>query len=294
MTMHGLASRLLQAYATVTPTGRGAYRLLRAARRLYPREARKGRFALPRGARMELDLDAYPDCTMAFGLYEVETARAVRALLRPGDVFVDAGANVGYFSLLAAQCVGDRGRVHAFEPFPPNRERLRGNVEANGYGRIVHIHGQALSDAGGEIELHQYTAGAANHGQVTAFPQPGQGAKSVRVETTALDSALPGLLPRVVKLDVEGSEMLALRGMAETIRRSACAVIVEMNPDTFRSAGTSAMEIADFLRGLVPGYECQALRWPVRRMQPTAAALAALGEVNLLFALPQPPRGATT
>lgn len=280
------AERCLRAYASITPTARGGYRLVRATRRLYRGEAIARRFSLPHGPSMQLDLTAYPDCTMAFGLYEVETVRAIRAMLRPGDTFIDGGANVGYFSLLAAQCVGPTGAVHAFEPFPANCARLRENIALNGFASIVRIHGEALSDARGEIDLYRYTSAQANHGQVTAFPQPGQAAQPVHVGVTTVDEALPGVSPRLVKLDVEGSELRALRGMEHAIRRSRCAVIVESNPDTFRSARTTAMEIVELLRGFVPAYECWALRWPVRRIRPTQQLLARLGEVNLLFKLP--------
>jgi FkbM family methyltransferase len=280
--------RCLLAYAGLTPTARGGFRLVRAVRGLCGGGGMRS-FELPSGPRMRLDLDAYPDCTMAFGLYEVETVRAVRGLLRPGDLFVDAGANVGYFSLLAAQCVGPAGRVHAFEPYPPNRSRLNENVQANGFADVIRVHAQALSDCSGESVMHLYTSEQANHGQATAFPQPGQDARQVRVATTTLDEALPDVSPRLIKLDIEGSELRALRGMEQAIRRSGCSVIVECNPDTFRNAGTSAMQIASLLRDFLPGHECRALRWPVRRIDPLPATLEKLGEFNLLFT-PSPRR----
>ncbi|HUF79655.1 MAG TPA: hypothetical protein VMN03_00855, partial [Burkholderiales bacterium] len=118
-----VAEMLVRGYARVAPSERGGYRLARAVRRLRPREAWRDAFDTPAG-RLELDLGAYPDCCMALGLYELDTARVLRRLLRPGDHFIDGGANIGYFSLMAARLVGSIGRVDAFEPQPENRARL--------------------------------------------------------------------------------------------------------------------------------------------------------------------------
>src|SRR5690242_20490556 len=114
-------SGLLKTYAHVAPTERGAYQLVRAARTLIPRQ----RWTLPRttpdNLSMTLDLGVYPDCCMAFGLYELHTYRLLKSLQTPGMHFVDCGANLGYFTLLAARWVGETGKVDAFEPDPINR-----------------------------------------------------------------------------------------------------------------------------------------------------------------------------
>jgi FkbM family methyltransferase len=281
-----VAESCLRSYSRLTPTGRGGYRLVRALRRFYPGPLRSGSFRIPGGTRMRLDLGAYPDCTMAFGLYELETVRIMRKLLRPGDTFVDAGANIGYFATLAAGCVGPTGRVHAFEPCPANRERLSDNVGMNRVTEIVRIHPQALSDYNGPLPLHMYANPQANHGQATAFPRAGHQTRTVTATAARLDELLPDLAPRLIKLDVEGSELAALKGMAATLKRARPALIIEFNPVTFKEAGTSAMELVRMLAATVPEYRCWALRWPVRPLDPSAAQLERLGEVNLLFELP--------
>jgi len=156
---------LLRMYSRVAPTGRGGYRLARLARRFHRSDDQVALFGTPEGLRFHLDLRTYPDCCMAFGLYELDTARIIRKLLRPGDTFVDGGANIGYFSLIAAKAVGPAGRVHAFEPQPDNRRRLEEHVAMNSLSKVVTIHPVALSDARGRMELHTYENPAANHGQ---------------------------------------------------------------------------------------------------------------------------------
>ena len=102
--MH-LAEATLRAYRHVAPTGRGMFRLARGVRRLRPRDRWRDTFHVD-GNALDLDLGVYPDCCMAFGVYELDTARWITRLLEPGGHFVDGGANLGYFTLLAASSRG--------------------------------------------------------------------------------------------------------------------------------------------------------------------------------------------
>ena len=164
-----LALATLRAYARITPTQRGGYRLARLARRMVPREQWLQRFPIPGGARFRLDLWTYPDCCMAVGLYELDTLRLLRAFLKPGDHFVDCGANIGYFTFAAVKAVGPAGRVDAFEPDPVNRARLEENLAANGSPANVHVHPVALSDHSGEATLYHPEQASRNHGEASLF-----------------------------------------------------------------------------------------------------------------------------
>jgi len=72
------------------------------------------------------------------GEFDSRATRLFRAILRPGDTVIDGGANIGYFSLLSARCVGATGHVHAFEPMPETYSSLSKNVELNGEQRVNH------------------------------------------------------------------------------------------------------------------------------------------------------------
>jgi len=279
MRIHRAIDALLRGYSRIAPTGRGGYRLARLARRFHPRDQRLSLFRTPDDLRLQLDLDVYPDCAMAFGLYELETARLVRRLLRAGDTFIDGGANIGYFTLLAAKAVGRRGRVHAFEPQPENRRRLVEHVAANGFGEVVTIHPVALSDRAGEVQLHTYASPAANHGQSTIFALPGKETRAVTIETVRLDDYLPDVAPRLIKLDIEGAEPLAIAGMTETLRRHRPAFIVELNAVTLAQAGFSRREPIARLLDAVPDYRVDVIAWRLKPLRDVEH----LGEVNLLF-----------
>src|SRR3954466_16277507 len=121
----------LKAYSRIAPSERGGYRLARIARNFVSEKNREGFFQTPEGLRLNLDLRTYPDINMAVGLYELDTARLTHRLLKPGSWFVDVGANVGYFTLLAAKWTSPTGKVDAVEPDPINRQRLEAHLREN-------------------------------------------------------------------------------------------------------------------------------------------------------------------
>src|SRR5688572_4106742 len=131
VTNPSICERALMLYSRIAPTERGGYRLARAARKTRDPARWRDVFRTPDGFDIELDISDYPDACMAYGLYELDTARLIRRLLRGGDHVVDCGANIGYFTMLAATRVGPGGKVDAFEPQADNFERLRENLRRN-------------------------------------------------------------------------------------------------------------------------------------------------------------------
>src|SRR2546428_219103 len=107
-------SSAVRAYSRLALNERGGYRLARLARTFVPRCQWRATCQIPDGLHLDLDLGTYPVVCMAFGLYELDTVRVLRRLLRDGSWFVDCGANIGYFTLLAVRWMGPSGRVDAF------------------------------------------------------------------------------------------------------------------------------------------------------------------------------------
>ena len=268
-----LVESLLRGYARVAVTERGGYRLARLARRVQRPERWRRRFSVPSHGeplKFDLDLGVYPDCCMAYGLYEVSVRRAILDTLRPGDHFVDAGANIGYFTLLAARAVGavrgvgEGGRVDAFEPEPHNRRRLVEHLRINGLSDRVRVHEAALAEGAGEAVIHFLgdAGGGANHGCSTLYPGDaargggsgggeagggegggGEAVPATRVATVRLDEALAGTVPTLIKMDIEGAEAAAVAGMAGLLAVDAPPVIIgEVNPTQARHAGVAAGE----------------------------------------------------
>jgi len=160
-----------------------------------------------------IKLRCYPQSASAsaviyFGDYfEFHEMRFVRALLQPGDGFIDGGANIGVYSLLSAGVVGPRGRVDAFEPDPLAAKRLRENVVLNQLSNVV-VHEAAIGDRPGKA---RFTQGWDVSNRMVSQNQPVQ--EAIEFNAVRLDDALqPGARYMIGKLDLEGAELAALRG----------------------------------------------------------------------------------
>jgi FkbM family methyltransferase len=151
---------------------------------------------------------------------------------------VDAGAHIGYVTLQLARAVGPQGRVLAFEPEAGARSALVRNVERNEVAGRVSVSPYALGERAGHAVLH------VGGGGETSSLAPVEGSRGTAdVEVAALDDLLPGKVD-VVKLDLEGGETAALRGMTRVLERSSSAVlVVECNPGRLEAMGSSHEEL---------------------------------------------------
>jgi len=159
------------------------------------------------------------------------------SLLEEGMCVADIGANIGYYTLLAARAVGRGGRVYAFEPTPRTYELLCQNVQANGFSNVVTVQ-KAVASRNGTAALHLNR----NNGDNTLSSAP-DGEGSVEVEVVTLDQyfAHSTVGIDVLKMDIEGSEPLALEGMADVLNRTPETVIfTELNPFRISELGRTA------------------------------------------------------
>jgi FkbM family methyltransferase len=191
-----------------------------------------------------LRLRCYPDSGVARGLVwfsgwpEYHEMRLVAHLLRPGDRFVDIGANVGYFTLLAASLVGPTGSVDAFEPGQPALDRLRENVAMNALPQ-VRVRPLALSDAAGEALL---TTGRDTENRLATADD----AVTAPVRAERLDAVLDEGPYAMAKADVEGAELRVLRGAERLLARATPPVwLLELRE--VANFGSSGEEIAAWL-----------------------------------------------
>lgn len=151
----------------------------------------------------------------------------VTARLRPGDTFVDAGANIGLYSILAARLVGPTGQVIAIEMMPPTATRLRAHVAGNA-ARTIRVIERALSDRDDDRVVA--TSAADKFGQASIVADH-TAARTVKheVATVRLDTALADVgRVALIKMDLEGAEFLALSGATAVLRRTD-AILFESN-----------------------------------------------------------------
>lgn len=180
------------------------------------------------------------------GVYEIEKTNAIIHLLKPGSTFVDVGANVGDYSLLAARLVGDAGKVLCFEPERRNLDLLERGVDLNGY-KNVEVYQVALSDNNGQATLHLGEIGG-YHSLLGGLSSRQAG--TVTVATRTLDAFLEESgRDRVdmMKIDVEGAEMQVLAGARATLEKNLDIVLfVEIHSQL----GVNPAEVCDFLSQL--------------------------------------------
>ena len=202
--------------------------------------------------RMQLDpADLISRVILETGTWEKPSWRVIEESLQAGGTFVDIGAHIGYYSLKAAAVVGPEGRVIAVEPNPETVAKLRANLHASG-DDWASVEPVACSDAEGQLEL--FGGPSSNTGETsiskTNAERDPTARKSFTVRARPLDSILAdNQVTRVdwIKIDVEGAEMLVLKGSAATLDRYHPRLLVEVEDSQLRELGTSAAEVVGFL-----------------------------------------------
>jgi len=167
-----------------------------------------------------------------FGTREVLETEIFSRELAEGMTIVDLGANIGYYTLLAASRVGARGMVYAIEPFPDNFALLQRNIALNQHGAIVQAFQLAISDSIGTAPM--YLGQADNlHTLVDSGQGHGTASPTIRVQTLTLDAFLVGKRPiDFLRMDIEGGECHVFDGMEEILKGpTPPRIFFEVHPD---------------------------------------------------------------
>jgi FkbM family methyltransferase len=208
---------------------------------------------IDQGVKIRLHFDSELSRLIYVDDFERTEREFLKAYLRPGDLFVDVGANIGLFSLIAARLVGPSGKVYAFEPTGRIYERLTNNVRLNGFDDILCFR-LALSDQIGQQSLF-ISEDRFDAWNSFAHPVAGQSFENERVDCETWDDfALKhNLLGRIamMKLDVEGWEARVLSGAKQALSREGAPLLqVEFTDATAASAGSSCEELYHVLESL--------------------------------------------
>jgi FkbM family methyltransferase len=204
---------------------------------------------LPSGARLFIDLS---DHVIGLGIlrggYEQHELAFATSVLRPGDVAVDVGAHIGFFTIELAQAVGADGHVYAFEPLPSNAALLAQSIRENDYQSRVTLECAAVSDRSGTGTL-RYAAQTLNTGGafLSDASVEGLGAlSSSTVRTVRLDDYDLRRPVRLLKMDVEGAEPSVVAGARDLIARDRPVIVSEVHPEQL--ARVSSCAPAEFLQ----------------------------------------------
>lgn len=199
------------------------------------------------GGRFRCDLhDFIASRIFYFGVWEPNLTALLMRRLAPGDVFVDVGANMGYFTVLASRLVGDAGRVVAFEASPGTYAVLAEDVAMNRAGNVRAVN-KAVSDRPGTLAL--YAGPADNRGATSLHAERGG-----RFEANVPAAPLLDLLQaderarvRLIKIDVEGAELPILLDLLEHLDAYSprMELVVEVAPDEMRAAGVPVESLVE-------------------------------------------------
>ena len=202
-------------------------------------------------------LDMQIDKDYWLGTYEPELQQAVRDLLPPKVVVYDVGANVGFVSLLLARAAGAEGQVFAFEPLPANLERLAANLRLNPWARVTCVAAAAV-DRPGPVRFLAHTSGAMGKAAGSAGRTDQSYPLEIEVQGLTLDEfayAGGNPLPQAIKMDIEGGEVLALKGMPRLLAEARPRLLIELHgPDSARAAWDTLTAAGYAILRMQPGY----------------------------------------
>ena len=219
---------------------RGLPRLLWAARRMLSNAS--ATYRLADGHRMRLSADDYFQWMMLWGYYSPHIHHVITDYLDAGDVCLDVGGHVGHFSLAAANRVGPSGLVVAVEADPRAARQLRDNAERTGAAQIRVVE-KMIGGEHGEKPFRlasQLGWSTALSSGVPMVEESVLTREVVTVDSLVHQYVTDGRRVRLVKLDVEGSEVEALRGAVDLIASRSSAWVVEVNEVLLRASGNAS------------------------------------------------------
>lgn len=180
------------------------------------------------------------------GLFEPFQNEIVKKYIKKGDIVLDLGANIGYYSLLLAKLVGEDGKVYSFEPEPSNFALLKKNIKINNYKNIIPIN-KAVSNKDGKIKLYLNEKDFGMHSTSDFYKD----SKSIEVESISLDSFFKDKDKKVdfIKIDIEGAEGKAIKGMQGILKENGnIKILSEFNFLWSKKCGMNLKECFNILK----------------------------------------------
>ncbi len=252
-TLERLFLKTVRLYTFNTPLPKGKYRLSETALRQCRAAPQKIITQSADGRNFEVDLTGgMHDGVFFFGEYEPAVSEVVSAIVRPGDVCLDIGANFGWFTTLLARLTGaeQAASVHAFEPMPDVFDGLKINVRLNDLPENVFLNNLALGDEIKRVSLHRFADLPSGHSSLSDMGK--EEFQTFDVPMTTLDSYLAEhKIENVdfIKLDIEGAEMMFLRGATKLFEQPIPPfIIAEMALGTTKGFGYLPNDLIEFIR----------------------------------------------
>jgi FkbM family methyltransferase len=244
--------KALRAYLTYSPIKKGRYPLMMAVHKYLSEPVTEQVTTSDRGI-MVLELDDWIQYTMYYNMFEAKYLKTIKSLLQNTNLVFDIGGNIGQHALLFANYAE---HVYTFEPFPRLIDRLKLVIKLNHLDNKITLVPYAASDKEGMIPF-QFPDERSNLGIASTILGRSENVNTIEVRSIRIDEYLADVDPKkidLVKLDIEGAELYALKGMSGLLDRGARPIfIMEVNDLMMGHAGYSASDIVGFLNNY--GYE---------------------------------------
>ena len=213
-------------------------------KRIIPKEIEIGK-----GIFLELDQsDPVASGAIALGVYEKNETELFRSKIKPAMTIIDIGANLGYYTVIASCSAGERGLVIAFEPEPNFFKLLSKNIIRNNLKNVA-IFEMAIADKNGEADLFLSEENKGNNSLISSEKLD----SFVSVKTATLDDFLSAkkiAMVDMIKMDIEGAEILALEGMKNTLAKYRPLLFLEFSPHSIIKINRNPMDFLSTLRGI--------------------------------------------
>lgn len=198
------------------------------------------------GRGLWMKLNARSGRTFYKGEGEPEVQKALEGLLRPGMIFYDVGANIGFFSLIGARLVGSGGRVYAFEVEPEAVGVLRENVERNGFTNVTVVEKAVWRETGTVLFARSNAQRTPDWGCGKISEEAGA-VNSISVPATTLgDFAAGAHAPQVIKCDVEGAEAEVFNSARSLLQQHRPSVVCELHSPENRKQVEEIFNVLDY------------------------------------------------
>lgn len=198
--------------------------------------------------KMKVDIDEWiQQHVYFFGVYDPVNINYVKSQLKTGDYFFDIGANVGCFSLTASRSVGEEGKVYSFEPVKKVYDRLNENIKLNELRNVTTVPKAVYQE---NTTLRFYIASQENLGMSSIREHDTMSGEVEEMEAISLDNYIrENNIGRAdfIKMDIEGAEFFALKGMTETLRNLRPLLMIEISKNVLKDEA-ERLEIFRFFR----------------------------------------------
>jgi len=198
------------------------------------------------------------------GIFDPLETELFNAEIKKNDVVLDIGANIGYYTLIAAKLVGENGVVFAFEPEPTNFALLKRNVEINGYKNVILVQ-KAVSNKTGKVKLYLSERNLGDH----RIYNSQDGRQSIEIEAIRLDDYFKDYNGKIdfIKMDVQGSEGGVFQGGSRVLKKNKdVKVVTEFWPVGLKRFGIDAEEYLKLI--IEHGFQIYEINEPKQRMEP--------------------------